>query len=164
MNFFEQQDQARKQSRWLIIIFILAVVAIVAAIDLMIMLAVGVTSWDAEAVPMSATDMLQANLQLLIGVSIATVVVIGLASLYKTATLRSGGGQVARSLGGTLVESDTRDIKRRKLRNVVEEIALASGVPVPEIYVLEQESGINAFAAGFTPSDAAVAVSRGALD
>ena len=89
---------------------------------------------------------------------------IGLASLFKTASLRSGGGQVARQLGGTLVESDTRDANRRRLRNVVEEIALASGVPVPEIYVLEQESGINAFAAGFTPSDAAVAVTRGALE
>jgi Zn-dependent protease with chaperone function len=130
----------------------------------MIMLAVGVTSLDAEAAPMSAWEIFQANLPLLIGVSVATVVVIGLASLYKTATLRSGGGQVARSLGGTLIESDTRDIKRRRLRNVVEEIALASGVPVPEIYVLEQESGINAFAAGFTPSDAAVAVTRGALE
>ncbi|MCJ7815031.1 MAG: M48 family metallopeptidase, partial [Xanthomonadales bacterium] len=101
---------------------------------------------------------------LLAGGAIACVVVIGLASLFKTASLRTGGGQVARQLGGTLVESDTRDANRRRLRNVVEEIALASGVPVPEIYVLEQESGINAFAAGFTPSDAAVAVTRGALE
>lgn len=164
MNFFEQQDRARKQSRWLIVIFILAVLAIVVAIDLVIMLAVGVTSWDPEGPPMSAAEMLQANIHLLAGGAIASVVVIGLASLFKTATLRSGGGQVARQLGGTLVESDTRDIKRRRLRNIVEEIALASGVPVPEIYVLEQESGINAFAAGFSPSDAAVAVTRGALE
>jgi Zn-dependent protease with chaperone function len=62
------------------------------------------------------------------------------------------------------VDADTRDARRRRLRNVVEEIALASGVPVPEIYVLEEESGINAFAAGFTPADAAVAVTRGALE
>lgn len=164
MNFFQQQDQARKQSRWLIIIFILAVLAIVVAIDLVIMLALGVTTWDPEAPPMSVWDMLRANSHLLAGGAIVSVAVIGLASLYKTATLRSGGGQVARQLGGTLVESDTRDRKRRRLRNVVEEIALASGVPVPEIYVLEQESGINAFAAGFTPSDAAVAVTRGALE
>jgi len=90
--------------------------------------------------------------------------VIGLASLFKITTLRSGGGQVARQLGGTLVDSDPRDASRRRLRNVVEEIALASGVPVPEIYVLEQESGINAFAAGYAPADAAVAVTRGALE
>jgi Zn-dependent protease with chaperone function len=67
-------------------------------------------------------------------------------------------------MGGTLVSADVRDPLRRRLRNVVEEMAIASGVPVPEIYVLEQEGGINAFAAGFTPSDAAVAVTRGALE
>ena len=164
MNFFEHQDRARKQSRWLIVIFIIAVVAIVAAIDVVIMIAVGVTSWDPQAEPMSALEMARANAGLLSGGAIAAVAVIGIASLAKTAGLRSGGGQVARALGATLVESDTRDLKRRRLRNIVEEIALASGVPVPEIYVLEQEAGINAFAAGYSPSDAAVAVTRGALE
>ena len=101
---------------------------------------------------------------MLTGGAIATASVIGLASLFKTMGLRGGGGKVARDLGGTLVDSDTRDRRRRQLRNVVEEIALASGVPVPEIYVLEEESGINAFAAGYTPADAAVAVTRGALE
>jgi Zn-dependent protease with chaperone function len=90
--------------------------------------------------------------------------VIGLASLFKIGSLRSGGAAVAQSLGGTLVPAETTNPHHRRLRNVVEEIAIASGVPVPEIYVLEQESGINAFAAGYTPSDAAVAVTRGALD
>ncbi|MGH8034977.1 MAG: M48 family metallopeptidase, partial [Lysobacterales bacterium] len=86
------------------------------------------------------------------------------ASLFKTLKLRSGGGEVAREFGATLVESDPRDPLRRRLRNVVEEIALASGVPVPEIYVLEREAGINAFAAGYTAADAAVTVTRGALE
>ncbi len=72
--------------------------------------------------------------------------------------------KVARDLGGVLVEADANDPLRRRLYNVVEEIALASGTSVPEIYVLEQESGINAFAAGFSPADAAVAVTRGALE
>jgi len=164
MNFFQQQDQARKQSRWLIFVFILAVVAIVAAINLIVLLAVGMTSIEAEGVPQIGPQLITANLPLLSGTAIATISVIGLASLFKSASLRDGGGKVARELGGTLVESDTRDAKRRRLRNVVEEIALASGVPVPEIYVLEQEAGINAFAAGFTPADAAVAVTRGALE
>ncbi|MFC1720233.1 M48 family metallopeptidase [Pseudomonadota bacterium] len=163
MNFFEHQHRARKQSRWLILVFIMAVVAIVAAIDLLLLIALGATS-EPGAQPLSAAGMVAANAPLLMGGAIASVAVIGLASLFKTASLRSGGGQVARQLGGTLVESDTRDANRRRLRNVVEEIALASGVPVPEIYVLEHESGINAFAAGFTPSDAAVAVTRGALE
>jgi len=163
MNFFEHQHRARRQSRWLILVFIMAVLAIVAAVDLLLLIAVGVTA-EPGTRPLSATQLLLANVHLLVGGAIACVAVIGLASLFKTASLRSGGGQVARQLGGTLVESDTRDANRRRLRNVVEEIALASGVPVPEIYVLEQESGINAFAAGFTPSDAAVAVTRGALE
>lgn len=164
MNFFEHQDRARKQSRWLIFMFVLAVLAIVVAIDLMLLLVLGVTGYGEGEVPLSVAETVTGNIELLIGGAIASVAVIGLASLSKTASLRSGGGQVARQLGGTLVESDTRDASRRRLRNIVEEIALASGVPVPEIYVLEQESGINAFAAGFTPSDAAVAVTRGALE
>jgi Zn-dependent protease with chaperone function/tellurite resistance protein len=164
LNFFEHQDSARRQSRWLFLVFILAVLAIVAAIDLVVLLALGVTGWEPQAEPMSLGQTLRANLPLLGGAAIATVVVIGLASLFKMASLRSGGGEVARQLGGTPVEPDTRDPLRRRLRNVVEEIALASGVPVPEIYVLDKEAGINAFAAGYTPADAAVAVTRGALE
>ena len=164
MNFFQQQDQARKQSRWLIIVFILAVVAIVQSINLIVLLAVSMTSIETEGVPELGAQLITSNLPLLSGTAVATISVIGLASLFKSASLRGGGGKVARELGGTLVESDTRDTKRRRLRNVVEEIALASGVPVPEIYVLEQEAGINAFAAGYTPADAAVAVTRGALE
>jgi Zn-dependent protease with chaperone function len=77
--------------------------------------------------------------------------------------LREGGGYVARSLGGVRVERSAQDPRRRLLHNVVEEMAIASGVPMPEVYVLEREEGINAFAAGHTPANAAVAVTRGAL-
>ena len=164
MNFFEHQDRARRQSRRLTLLFILAVLVIVAAIDGLLLLAAGLGTREPGTEPLPFAQLVQANLPLLTGGAITTIAVIGLASLFKITSLRSGGGQVARQLGGTLVESDSRDAKRRRLRNVVEEIALASGVPVPEIYVLEQESGINAFAAGYTPSDAAVAVTRGALE
>ena len=164
MNFFEHQDRARKQSRRLILAFIAAVVAIVVAVD-GILLAVATMSIGEPHVPgLPIRERIAANQPLLIAGAAVTLGVIFLASLFKTLILRSGGGQVARQLGGTLVESGSRDAKRRRLRNVVEEIALASGVPVPEIYVLERESGINAFAAGYTPSDAAIAVTRGALD
>jgi len=148
----------------LIIAFVLAVIAMVLAINAIVLLATGVFMADPEAGPQFNLQMIGNNLPLVAGTAIATIAVISLASLFKTASLKAGGGKVARELGGTLVEADTRDLKRRRLRNVVEEIALASGVPVPEIYVLEQESGINAFAAGFTPADAAVAVTRGALE
>ena len=91
--------------------------------------------------------------------------VLGLASLYKSMELRGGGGVVARSLGRRAgIDATRADLKRKRLLNVVEEMAIASGVPMPEIYVLEQEPGINAFAAGHTPANAAVTVTQGALD
>ena len=96
--------------------------------------------------------------------TLATLAVIGLGSLYRIASLRGGGAVVAAQMGGSFVPEDTRDPSLRRLRNVVEEISIASGVPVPKLFVLEQEAGINAFAAGYGPADAAVAVTRGALD
>ncbi len=163
MNFFEHQDHARRQTRWLVVLFILAVLAIIVAVDFALLLAFGLSGVE-PGTPVFSARILTSNLSLLAGGAAATGSVIGLASLFKTASLRGGGGKVARDLGGTLVDADARDPLRRRLHNVVEEIALASGVPVPEVYVLEQESGINAFAAGFTPSDAAVAVTRGAME
>ena len=97
-------------------------------------------------------------------VSLLIIGVIGLASLFKSAQLRGGGAVVAQSLGGVRVERDTADPARKRLRNVIEEMAIASGVPVPEIYVLEQEPAINAFAAGHTPANACITVTQGALD
>lgn len=163
MNFFEYQDQARRQTRWLVFLFILAVIAIAAVVDLALLVGFGLAGSEQGAAPFSPGS-LEQNLSLLLGGAIATVCLIGLASLFKTIALRGGGGKVARELGGILVDADTRDPLKRRLVNVVEEIALASGVPVPEIYVLEQEAGINAFAAGFSPSDAAIAVTRGTLE
>lgn len=165
MNFFEHQDRARRSTRWLVVIFILAVIAIVAVINLALLVVFGFSNVESQQdVTWAAAMTAPENIPLLIGGAIATTSVIGLASLFKSMSLRGGGGKVARDMGGTLVDADTRDSRRRRLRNVVEEIALASGVPVPEIYVLEGESGINAFAAGYTPSDAAIAVTRGALE
>src|SRR3546814_4578563 len=85
--------------------------------------------------------------------SLVTVAVIGLGSLFRIASLRGGGDQVALQLGGTPVAEDTTDFNLRRLRNVVEEIAIASGVPVPRIYILEHEQAINAFAAGYSRSE-----------
>lgn len=163
MNFFEHQDRARRQTRWLVILFIVAVVAIIVAVDLVLLLVLGFTNEQFVAGD-SLTAVMGHNAGLLATGAGGTLAVISVASLYRSATLRAGGGRVARELGGTRVDADTRDPLRRRLSNVVEEIAIASGVPVPEIYVLEQEEGINAFAAGFTPADAAIAVTRGTLE
>jgi Zn-dependent protease with chaperone function len=164
MNFFEHQARAKSRSRWLLLMFFLAVVAVVASIDLILLLVLGLAPTQDQQVVLFSRQHLQQNIPLLLGGAVISVAVIGLASLYRVSSLRSGGGQVARELGGTLVDTEPADPLRRRLRNVVEEIALAAGVSVPEIYVLEKEAGINAFAAGFSPSDAAIAVTRGCLE
>lgn len=164
MNFFEHQARARSRSRWLLLMFLLAVVAVVISIDLILLLVLGFASTQEQPVALFSMQHLQQNIPLLLGGAAVSTAVVGLASLYRVSSLRSGGGQVARELGGTLVDTEPADPLRRRLRNVVEEIALASGVSVPEIYVLEKEAGINAFAAGFSPSDAAIAVTRGCLE
>ena len=144
MNFFEHQDQARRQSRWLVILFLLSLVGVSLGIGMLTYLLGGIN--------------------LAIVGAISTLLIMLLASGYKILSLRQGGGQVARAMRGTLVDPNTQDPLRRRLYNVVEEMAIASGVPVPEVYVLEQETAINAFAAGYTPHDAAVAVTRGLLE
>lgn len=90
--------------------------------------------------------------------------VVGGGSLYKTRQLRGGGHVVAEHLGGRPLSGDTTDTRERILLNVVEEMAVASGTPTPPVYVLDDEAGINAFAAGFTPSDAVIGVTRGAIE
>ncbi|HEX6995544.1 MAG TPA: M48 family metallopeptidase [Gammaproteobacteria bacterium] len=97
-------------------------------------------------------------------VALGTLGLLVAASAYRAASLAGGGGRVARMLGGTEVPGDATDLARKRLVNVVEEMAIASGLPRPDVYVLEHEAGINAFAAGRTPADAAVAVTRGALE
>ena len=163
MNFFEAQRAARAQSKRLLLLFALAVLAIVLAINAIVVLALGLNA-PTPAVEQGAIGLARGHAGLLAGVSLITLGVIGLACLIKISTLRQGGAAVARMLGGTPVPQDTTDFSLRRLRNVVEEIAIASGTPVPAIYVLEEEGAINAFAAGYAPADAAVAVTRGALD
>lgn len=163
MNFFEHQDRSRRQTRWLLVLFGVAVLAVIAVVDLVVLVAFGSLSL-AQGVPVFSAANVQANSTPLLYGAGGTALLIGLASLSRILVLRGGGGDVARQLGGTLVDPDSRDPLRRRLVNVVEEIALASGVPVPQIFVLEQESGINAFAAGYSPADAAVAVTRGTLE
>jgi Zn-dependent protease with chaperone function len=162
MNFFEHQGRARRKTFWLLTLFALALVSIVALVDLIALFFLG-TSPD-RFPPDLSMGLVRQRFGLLFWVSIATAGGILLASQYRVLSLRGGGGTVARGLGGTLVTSDTTDPLHRRLRNVVEEMAIASGIPVPELYVLEKEPGINAFAAGYSPADAAMAVTQGTLE
>ncbi|MDN5782571.1 MAG: M48 family metallopeptidase, partial [Luteimonas sp.] len=149
MNFFEHQAAARRTSTRLVVLFALAVIGIVVAVDLAVLLVFG-RSGQVGGVLAFAT--------------LATLAVIGLGSLYRVASLRGGGESVALQFGGMPVPPDTTDLHLQRLRNVGEEIAIASGVPMPGLYVLEHESAINAFAAGYSPSDAVIAVTRGAME
>ncbi len=165
MNFFEHQDRARRNSRYLILFFIVAVVGIVAAVDFIVAVVAASAGDEHFVLRFPNRDWLANNLGLMIMASLATVAFVALASLHRSLGLRSGGGgKVARDMGGVLVNPDSSDPEYRRLINVIEEISIASGVPVPEVYVLESEPAINAFAAGYSASDAIVAVSRGCLD
>jgi Zn-dependent protease with chaperone function len=155
MNFFEHQEQARRQTRRMLFLFALSVLAVVAATDVLVLF-------------MFAADSAHAGGRItwsgIVALSVAVAIAIGLGSAYRIATLSSGGASVAQQLGATRVDPATTNFAYRRLRNVIEEIAIASGTPVPQIFVLENEAAINAFASGFTPADAAITVTRGALD
>jgi Zn-dependent protease with chaperone function len=154
MNFFERQRQLRRLSVRLVFLFLVAVAGIIVVIDLAVAFATG-------AFRNPDAGQLTASLGF---TSVAVAAAVAIAALFRTAALRGGGGRVARELGGVPVPPDTRDPQLRRLRNVVEEMAIAAGVSVPEIYLLPNEASINAFAAGWSTSDAAVAVTQGALE
>ncbi len=158
-NFFQRQDQARKNTGRLLLLFAIAVVALIITTYLVVLI---LFVWlDGAASPAARNPF---NPRLFLAVTSAVLLVTTCGSLYKTAELSSGGKSVAMLLGGQLIPSNTRELAQRRLLNVVEEMAIASGVPVPPVYLLPNERSINAFAAGFGPSDAVVTVSQGCLD
>ena len=155
MDFFAQQARVRGSSRRMVLLFALAVVAIVVTIDMVVWVLMGRhglthTGW--------------ASRRLLPLTTIGVLLVIGGCAMYRIASLSSGGKAVAQGMGGVPVPPDTREPQLRLLRNVIEEVAIASGTPVPDIYLMQDEPGINAFAAGYSVSDAAICVTQGCLD
>jgi Zn-dependent protease with chaperone function len=148
MDFFAQQAKVRRSSRTLVLLFITAVLSIVIAVDLICAFLLGV---GLRPLP-------------LLGVSAAVLAVIGLCTAYRVASLAGGGSAVAQGMHAVEVPADTTNPQWQRLRNVIEEVAIASGVPVPDIYVMQDETAINAFAAGYTPADAVVCVTQGCLD
>src|SRR5499427_7070628 len=152
-NFFEQQESARRKTAQLVAYFVLGILVLIALVYVLLLIlsifgGEPVSWWQPELFLVAA-----------LGVGL----VVGGASAFKVAQLRSGGQAVALMMGGREVPGTTTDARQKRLLNVVEEMALAAGVPVPPVYVLE-EPGINAFAAGYAPGDAVVAVSQGALN
>jgi len=164
MNFFEHQQRARQRTTLAVLLFMVATLAVVAATDIMVLGVLAFLNTDPYAPPSAYFSWIGTHPRALLWSSLCTAGLVAGASFYRMATLASGGSAVAQSLGGTLLDAGTRDPLRRQLINVVEETAIAAGVPAPQVYVLESEGGINAFAAGFSTSDAVIAVTRGTLE
>ena len=167
MDFFEQQAKAHRKTKWLVIYFAMAVIGMIAAIYIAAMLIfTGVALHHDRRYSFNQEEARQISLwnpEILLGVSLATLAVIGIGSAYKISALSAGGSVVSEMMGGRAVNSNTTNPDERKLLNVVEEMAIASGVPVPQVYVMDEEDGINAFAAGHQPGDATVTVTSGCM-
>ena len=174
MNFYQAQDEARKQSFWLVCLFVLAVIALVALTNIVVAVFIWLSNPENSLSTarleglsfIQLTTSIFASLGWMKALWISALVtgVILIAMLFKWLSLRGGGRVVAESLGGRLVQANTDDHDEIKLLNVVEEMALASGLAVPPVYVLSHESSINAFAAGYSPKDAVIGVSQGCME
>lgn len=160
MNFFESQAQARSNTFKLVWLFALAVISLIILTDLLLMMVLG---WGSNK-PRDGSAIQNMDWSIFAVVSLGVGAVIMLGSLYKTMALSTGGRAVAEELNGQLIPQNTDDLKLRRVLNVVEEMAIASGTPPPPVYLLANEPGINAFAAGFTPHDAIIGITRGAVD
>src|SRR5260221_923283 len=165
MDFFERQDQARRSTKLLVAYFGAGVVLLTCAVYVTVAFlfaALGQRQHHRDAFSPQLEFALW-NPKLFLGVAFGKGSVMGIGSISKTLELAKGGSVVASQLGGRLINPTTTNPDERKLLNVVEEMAIAAGIPVPQVYVLPGECGINAFAAGHTTSDAIVAVTSGAL-
>ncbi|HIJ89435.1 MAG: M48 family metallopeptidase [Desulfobulbaceae bacterium] len=164
-DFFEQQHLARRNTFRLILYFAAAVSVVVGLVTVFLYV---LTTFNPSRLYVSVTPFnlspRQWNLALMDRIAISVLFLILAGTLYKYLRLRNGGGSlIAQLLGGRVIYPDTRDFHERRLLNIIEEMAIASGITVPSVYLLDREGGINAFAAGFSQEDAAIGVTRGAV-
>jgi Zn-dependent protease with chaperone function len=160
MDFFQRQELARRTTKWLEVYFALAVIGTVLAVYI-IAIGVDLAEIKDKSEGVALADLWDPNL--FIGVALVTSFIIFCGSMYKISQLSSGGSVVAEMMNGVQIDSNTTNPDERKLINVVEEMAIASGTPVPGIYILPGEQTINAFAAGHSTGDMVVCVTRGAM-
>ncbi|EML0895686.1 M48 family metallopeptidase [Vibrio parahaemolyticus] len=157
MDFFHHQDTARQRTGLLVMLFTLAVLAITGLVSVM---SIGIYFYFTGE-PFTTQSIISYCLLSFVGV----LLVVSISSFIRLSELNANGGRgVAESIGGKLISTDTSNAKHRQLLNVVEEMSIASGIPVPPVYVLAEEHGINAFAAGMSIDDAVIGVTQGALD
>lgn len=160
-NFFKLQDDARRKTFWLILQFALMVILLILATYVLCVWGLHLVQQQQQGFE-GPVNWIQPELFAAVASIMGAVVAGG--SMIRFAQLASGGKAIAQMMGGKEVETNTREITERRLLNIVEEMALASGMPVPTVYLMTEEKGINAFAAGRGQGDAVVAVSQGAID
>ncbi len=152
MDFFAQQETARQRTFRLVLLFLAAVIAVIAAVDLTVMLG----AWWLLDIPRLPKEFHQG----LVVVVLAAIVIFAVRRLIK---LRGGGEAIAKMVSARQVARNATDLGERRLLNVVDEMAIASGVAVPSVWVMDKEEGINAFAAGYSPNQAVIVVTKGTL-
>ena len=162
MNFFESQERAHKNTTSLIVLFGVAVIALIVMANVLLMVVFGVVDSQQMRDGQAFVAQMDWKMFATVGAGVSVVVLVG--SLYKMMVLSAGGKVVAESLGGQLIPRNTEEPNQRKLLNVVDEMAIASGTPAPPVYLLANEPGINAFAAGFSPRDAVLGITQGAIE
>ena len=155
MDFFQRQENARRRTRWLVAYFVGAIFALAGTFYLISLAPYFHANPEKEGTFW--------HFELFRWVTGLTLVVIAFGSLVKITKLRKGGHAIALALGGRALPAPATDPDERELQNIVEEMSIASGVPMPGIYVLDREPGINAFASGFRPDEAVIGVTKGAM-
>lgn len=159
MNFYREQEQARRQIKILFVLFVIATLLLSFVITQAIRLGLFVFEWFVAG---NEAEMIEINSGFLWFVSIALIFSVLIASFYKIKQL-SSGDYSAIMMSGLLLNQPT-NLKEQQIRNTVEEMAVSAGIPVPKIYVLENEPSVNAFAAGLRPADMAIGLTRGCLE
>jgi len=148
MDFFDHQQQAERRTGWLVAMFVAAVGATVVGTFVVLALTLGGGDFR--------------NPGLFLGTSAIVFLIVGIGALVKFGQMSGGGRAVAAAMGGRQVDPASGDPDERRALNVVEEMAIASGMPVPPVYVIE-DGTINAFAAGNSPKDAVIGITRGCM-
>lgn len=162
MNFFEAQDHARRSTSLLIFLFVLAIIFLLALSNFLLFEFLYFTEYGALTFSLSQLDIVfDPNLSIVLSTGILIFIILG--SLYKLVQLSAGGSAIAQYLGGVIIPRSSADPLHKKILNIVEEMAIASGMPVPQVYILD-ERGVNAFAAGWKTTNVVIGITQGALE
>lgn len=166
VDFFQAQDQARRNTRLLVVLFSLAVLSLLLLTNVLLCITLGILEPEQTALLFNPQHPQFWAVLPWKAMSISTLLmllVITVVILSKQAELNKGGRVVAEALGGERLDPQMASPQQKVLLNVVAEMAIAAGVPVPPVYLLPENS-INAFAAGYSPADAVIGMTQGCLD